>query len=76
MFHAVRQWWGEGCGKATARLFAFEFLVIVAGVLVAQALANWVAERGQRAEGERLLGQTMEIGRGLQRDLSYWHSDC
>ena len=72
MFHAVRQWWGEGCGKATARLFAFEFLVIVAGVLVAQALANWVAERGQRAEGERLLGQTMEIGRGLQRDLSYW----
>jgi hypothetical protein len=41
-------------------------------VLVAQALANWVAERGQRAEGERLLAQTMEIGRGLQRDLSYW----
>ena len=72
MFHAVRQWWGEGRGKATARLFAFEFLVVVAGVLVAQALANWVAERGQRAEGERLLAQTMEIGRGLQRDLNYW----
>jgi len=72
MFHAVRQWWGEGRGKATARLFAFEFLVVVAGVLVAQALANWVAERGQRAEGERLLSQTIEIGRGFQRDLNYW----
>jgi hypothetical protein len=72
MFHTVRHWWGSGRGKVTARLFAFEFLVVVAGVLVAQALANWVADRGQRAEGERLLAQTMEIGRGLQRDLSYW----
>jgi hypothetical protein len=72
MFHAVRQWWGEGRGKSTARLFAFEFLVVVAGVLVAQALANWVAERGQRAEGERLLDLALETGRGLQRDLNYW----
>ena len=72
MFHAVRQWWGGGRGKSTARLFAFEFLVVVAGVLVAQALANWVAERGQRAEGERLLAQTAYTAKGLQRDLSYW----
>ena len=72
MFHAVRNWWSGGRGKVTARLFVFEFLVVVAGVLVAQALANWVAERGQRAEGERLLAQTIEIGRGLQRDLNYW----
>lgn len=72
MFHAVRQWWGGGRGKVAARLFAFEFLVVVAGVLVAQGLANWVAARGQRAEGERLLSQTIEIGRGLQRDLNYW----
>jgi hypothetical protein len=72
MFHAVRNWWAGGRGKVTLRLFLFEFVVVVAGVLVAQALANWVAERGQRAEGERLLGQTIEIARGLQRDLSYW----
>ena len=52
MFHAVRQWWGSGRGKITARLFAFEFLVVVAGVLTAQALANWVADRAdQRAIG-------------------------
>ena len=45
MFHAVRQWWWAGRGQATARLFLFEFLVVVAGVLTAQALANWVADR-------------------------------
>lgn len=41
MFHAIRQWWGGGRGKVTLRLFLFEFLVVVAGVLTAQALASW-----------------------------------
>lgn len=52
MFHAVRDWWLGGRGKMTARLFAFEFVVVVAGVLVAQALAGWIQQRGQIANME------------------------
>ena len=37
----------------TLRLFAFEFLVVVAGVLAAQGLQSWVAEREHR---ERVAG--------------------
>jgi len=43
MFQTVRHWWGSGRGKITARLFLFELFVVIAGVLIAQALANWVA---------------------------------
>jgi len=45
MFNAVRQWWDSGRGKMTARLFGFEFLVVMAGVLAAQGLADWYAHR-------------------------------
>jgi hypothetical protein len=45
MFHAVRQWWDSGRGRSTARLFGFEFLVVMAGVLAAQALADWHSHR-------------------------------
>lgn len=45
MFQAVRQWWQGGRGKLTARLFAFELVVIIVGVLIAQGLANWVSTR-------------------------------
>ncbi|QNM82135.1 hypothetical protein H8M03_08865 [Sphingomonas sabuli] len=48
MFQTVRHWWGSGRGKMTARLFLFEFVVVVAGVLVAQGLANWVQDRADR----------------------------
>jgi hypothetical protein len=50
VFGTVRHWWGSGRGKVTARLFAFEFVVVVAGVLVAQALANWVAQQDSNQE--------------------------
>ena len=55
MFHTVRHWWGNGRGKVTARLFLFEFVVVVAGVLVAQGLANYVQDRSDlaRMEAER-----------------------
>ena len=67
MFHAVRQWWWAGRGKATARLFLFEFLVVVAGVLAAQGLANWVADRAeQRAVNEEDKRVRYEIGRARQ----------
>ena len=45
MFHAVREWWSNRRIKRTLGLFAFEFAVIVAGVLVAQAVTNYVSER-------------------------------
>ena len=67
MFQTVRHWWGSGRGKVTARLFAFEFVVVVAGVLTAQALANWVAARGEdrviQEENQRV---RYEIGRASQ----------
>jgi hypothetical protein len=67
MFHAVRRWWSGGRGKVTARLFLFEFLVVVAGVLTAQALANWVADRAeQRAVSEEDKRVRYEIGRARQ----------
>jgi hypothetical protein len=67
MFRSVRHWWSGGRGKVTARLFVFEFLVVVAGVLSAQALANWVADRAeQRAVIEEDKRVRYEIGRARQ----------
>jgi hypothetical protein len=67
MFHDVRKWWSNGRGKITMRLFLFEFVVVVAGVLTAQALASWVANRAERRavseEDERV---RYEIGRARQ----------
>ena len=55
MFQTVRHWWGDGRGKVTLRLFLFEFVVVVAGVLVAQGLATYVQDRSDlaRMEAER-----------------------
>jgi hypothetical protein len=67
MFRTVRHWWGSGRGKVTARLFVFEFAVVVVGVLTAQALANWVADRTeQRAVSEEDNRVRYEIGRARQ----------
>jgi len=67
MFRAVRNWWSGGRGKVTARLFVFEFVVVVAGVLTAQALANWVTDRAeQRAVSEEDKRVRYEIGRARQ----------
>jgi len=64
MFRAIRQWWGDGNGKATTRLFLFEFVVVVAGVLTAQALASWVSDRAeQRTVNEEDKRVRYEIGR-------------
>lgn len=70
MFHTVRQWWGNERGKVTTRLFLFEFVVVVAGVLTAQALASWVTDRVERRavneEDERVryeIGRTRQVAR-------------
>ena len=67
MFHSVRNWWGNGSGKVALRLFLFEFLVVVAGVLTAQVLASWVADRSeQQAVKEEDRRVRYEIGRTRQ----------
>ena len=67
MFQAVRGWWGRGRGKITARLFLFEFVVVVAGVLTAQALASWASDRVERrAVNEEDKRVRYEIGRSRQ----------
>lgn len=67
MFQTVRHWWGSGRGKVSARLFLFEFVVVVAGVLTAQALASWVAGRAeQRSVNEEDMRVRYEIGRARQ----------
>jgi hypothetical protein len=67
MFQTVRHWWQGGRGKVTLRLFLFEFLVVVAGILTAQTLANWVADRAeQRAVNEEDKRVRYEIGRARQ----------
>ena len=53
MFHAIRSWWTDGRGRLTARLFLFELLVVILGVLIAQALANEVQRHSQIAQMER-----------------------
>ena len=72
MFQTVRHWWGSGRGRVTARLFLFEFVVVVAGVLAAQALANWVGTRAEREAGRRLFADATESARQLDRTLAYW----
>ena len=45
MFAAIREWRSSGQARHIAGLFAFEFVVIVAGVLTAQWVAGWADER-------------------------------
>ena len=52
MFHAVRQWWGRGRGKVTARLFLFEIVVVMVGVLLAQGLQQAMSDRAARRHME------------------------
>lgn len=67
VFQTVRHWWQGGRGKVTLRLFVFEFLVVVAGVLTAQGLANWVADRAeQRSVSDEDKRVRYEIGRARQ----------
>ena len=70
MFRTVRHWWFEGNGQQTARLFVFEFVVVVAGVLVAQSLGEWMHDREidrqvteENARVEYQIGRTQQFDR-------------
>lgn len=60
MFQAVRHWWNGGRGKVTLRLFLFEFVVVVAGVLVAQLLQERVRDASARREAEEAIERARE----------------
>ena len=72
MFQAVRDWVGDRHWRRPARLFAFEFLVVVAGVLAAQALQNWAAQRSDRAAGVALLDNARDNVAELGSTISFW----
>ena len=78
MFRAVREWWTDGRGKPTARLFLFEFVVVMIGVLAAQGLQSWLAGRSDDREGKALLAEATAYGEGVDRIVNYWgrHGQC
>lgn len=45
MFRVIRKWWSQDKARHLAGLFGFEFLVVVLGVLTAQAVADWSDDR-------------------------------
>jgi hypothetical protein len=45
MFQAVRHWWHSGRGQHTVRLFVFELVVVMIGVLAAQQIQGWAQKR-------------------------------
>lgn len=72
MFRSVRHWWSSGTGETTLRLFLFEFVVVVVGVLAAQGLANWVSTRAEREAGRRLFADAVESARYFDQTLAFW----
>ena len=54
------------------RLFSFEFIVVVAGVLAAQGLQSWASAQSQRDSGEVLLEGAQNNILLLGSNLSFW----
>ena len=78
MFRAVREWWDIGRWRRPARLFAFEFVVVMAGVLAAQALQSWGAERSDRARGATQVAAARQNLQSLGATIGFWtrHGPC
>jgi hypothetical protein len=78
LFQTVRHWWGSGRGKVTIRLFLFEFVVVLLGVLAAQGLQSWIAGRSEQREGRALLAKAIEVTANVNRNVNYWqrHGQC
>jgi hypothetical protein len=79
MFKAVREN-SDGAGatfrhhrlRRTARLFLFEFVVVLLGVLAAQMLQNWAASRQARDEARLAVEQTRRDIAGLAAITRFW----
>lgn len=78
MFRVVRGYFAGERGKHAARLFVFEFLVVMAGVLAAQGLQSWVAARNDDQEGRALLAKAIALAGDVNRNANYWqkHGQC
>jgi len=73
MFHTVRHWWGSGHGKITSRLFLFELLVVVVGVLIAQELADNFQQRSNLARMEAERSRVRFELEGANSGFQSWH---
>lgn len=72
MFKAVRDWWRSARPRHSARLFVFEFAVVLAGVLAAQALADWAHERSALETMEHSRARTEAEIRADLHDALIW----
>lgn len=72
MFQTVRHWWRSGRGMGTARLFLFEFVVVLLGVLAAQMLQNFFAERRSLEDAEFAYGQMQQNIAQLKTISNFW----
>lgn len=76
MFGNVRRNFGDTWRglreRGTVRLFAFEFVVVLLGVLAAQALANWAGERERNAQADKGIAR-MQLELAQARDsVAIW----
>ncbi len=74
MFQAVRQWWGNGRGKLTARLFLFELFVVIAGVLIAQGLAGYAQRRSSLGQMESERVRVRDELTSVHSVFQTWHA--
>ena len=74
MFQTVRHWWGSGRGKLTARLFLFELLVVVAGVLIAQELAGYVQRQSSLGQMESERARVRNELISVHSVFQTWHA--
>ncbi len=72
MFHSIRHWWTDGRGKLTARLFMFEFVVVLLGVLVAQWVADWAKERADLAVMEQSRKRVADQSSSAMANAQAW----
>ena len=72
MFQTVRHWWGSGRVRVTARLFLFELLVVVIGVLIAQGLAGYAQARADFAKMESERTRVRDELTSVHSDLRTW----
>jgi hypothetical protein len=80
MFKAVRDTARRGGAafhsrriQRTARLFLFEFVVVLLGVLAAQMLQEFVAERRSRGDAEFAYGQLQQNIANMKAIASFWN---
>ena len=78
MFHAIRQWWTGGRARVSARLFLFELLVVILGVLIAQGVQQHQEGVALRERARTHIIDTKPDYAEIVGLLSYWrdHGQC